>query len=135
MNPVDMAELSRFARGMPGLHPHIQPHPGYINPAAPFTLSGLNLNLGSSPAMPPPPPPPPQSILQAMSMPMNQPRSTTNQVMVTEQMIPGLANGVIPQGTDGGFTTDVVVGGTGIRYQNLDVEQLVERYWPGSYQM
>uniref|UniRef100_A0A0E0QTA0 NAC domain-containing protein n=1 Tax=Oryza rufipogon TaxID=4529 RepID=A0A0E0QTA0_ORYRU len=134
MNPVDMAELSRFARGTPGLHPHIQPHPSYINPAAPFTLSGLNLNLGSSPAMPPPPPPPPQSILQAMSMPMNQP-STTNQVMVTEQMIPGLANGVIPQGTDGGFTTDVVVGGTGIRYQNLDVEQLVERYWPGSYQM
>uniref|UniRef100_A0A0D9XF88 NAC domain-containing protein n=1 Tax=Leersia perrieri TaxID=77586 RepID=A0A0D9XF88_9ORYZ len=133
MTPVDMAELSRFARGTPGLHPHIQPHPGYINPAGPFTLSGLNLNLGSSPAMPPPPP---QSILQtmSMSMPMNQP-STANQVMATEQMVPGLGNGVIPPGADGGFTTDAVVGGTSIRYQNLDVEQLVERYWPGSYQM
>ncbi|XP_006660793.1 NAC domain-containing protein 92-like [Oryza brachyantha] len=134
MAPVDMAELSRFARGTPGLHPHIQPHPSYINPAAtPFTLSGLNLNLGSSPAAMAPPP---QSMLQAMSsMPMNQP-STASQVMATEQMVSGLANGVIPPGVDGGFSTDAaVVGGGGIRYQNLDVEQLVERYWPGSYQM
>ncbi|KAL5201388.1 hypothetical protein ABZP36_035742 [Zizania latifolia] len=134
MTPADLAELSRFARGTPGLHPHIQPHPSYINPTTPFALSGLNLNLGSSPTMPPAS----QPILQTMSIPMPMPvmmnqTSTSNQIMTTEQMVPGLTNDVsIPPGVDGGFNIDVV-GGTGIKYQNLDVDQLMERYWSGSY--
>ncbi|KAG8057260.1 hypothetical protein GUJ93_ZPchr0002g22935 [Zizania palustris] len=145
MAHANLAELSRFARGTPGLHPHIQPHPSsYINPAAttPFAvLSGLNLNLGSSPAMPPAPQ---QHTLQTMpmSMMMNQSGTTCNNQIImatTEQMVPGLTNGgvSIPPGAaadDGGFNTrDVVVGGNGIKYQNLEVDQLMERYWSGSY--
>ncbi|KAK1632029.1 hypothetical protein QYE76_006344 [Lolium multiflorum] len=128
MSPADLVELSRFARGTPGLHPHIQPHPGYMNTATPFTLSNLNLNLGApSPATPMPP----QHVLHAMSMPMNQQIGVTNQAATMEHMV---SNGVIPlNGGDGGFGADAATGGSGIRYQNLDVDQMVERYWPGSY--
>ncbi|XP_062198900.1 NAC domain-containing protein 92-like [Phragmites australis] len=125
MTPADLAELARFARGTPGLHPHIQPHPGtaaYISPAAaaPFTLSSLNLNLGASP-------------LHAMSMAMSQTAPSVagaGQVMGSEhqQMAPGLGGCVI---ADGGFGADAA----GVRYQSLDVEQLVERYWPAGYQV
>lgn len=142
MTPADLAELARFARGTPGLHPHIQPHPGtapaYINPAVapPFTLSGgLSLNLGASPAMPSPPPP----ALHAMSMAMSQQAAPTaagnHQVMAADhqqQMAPaGLGGCVIAPGTDGGFAADAA----GARYQSLDMEQLVERYWPAGYQV
>ncbi|TVU10105.1 hypothetical protein EJB05_43613, partial [Eragrostis curvula] len=138
MTPADLAELARFARGTPGLHPHIQPHPGaggFINHAAaagsPFALPGLNLNLGASP---------PQPVLHAMtSMAMSQTapggHGAGGQVMGNEQqqqqMQAGLGGCVIAPGADGGFG-----GGTdGVRYQNLDVEQLVERYWPAGYQV
>ncbi|XP_062193171.1 NAC domain-containing protein 92-like [Phragmites australis] len=139
MAPADLAELARFARGTPGLHPHIQPHPGtgYINPAAasaapPFTLSGgLSLNLGASAAMPPP--------LHAMSMAMSQAAPSVaagaGQVMGSEhqQMAPALGGGcVIAPGSDGVFGADAAAG---VRYQSLDVEQLVERYWPAGYQV
>ncbi|RLN35519.1 hypothetical protein C2845_PM03G01930 [Panicum miliaceum] len=149
MTPADLAELARFARGTPGLHPHIQPHPGtaaaYINPAAvapPFTLSGgLSLNLGASPAMPSPPPPP--ATFHAMSMAMSQQIAPSgagaagnhHQVMAgghQQQMAPaGLGGCVIAPGADAGFGAD----GAGARYQSLDVEQLVERYWPAGYQV
>jgi hypothetical protein len=135
MTPADLAELSRFARGTPGLHPHIQPHPGgFINPAAaaaaPFAIPGLNLNLGASPAMPSP-----QPALHAMttSLTMNHQTapSGAGQVMgsAQQQMAPGLGGCVMPPGAgpDGGFA-----GTDGVRYQNLDVEQLVERYWPAA---
>ncbi|WVZ65446.1 hypothetical protein U9M48_014806 [Paspalum notatum var. saurae] len=145
MTPADLAELARFARGTPGLHPHIQPHPGtttaaYMNPAAvasPFTLSGsgLNLNLGASPAMPPPPPPP---ALHALSMAMSGQTApsgagagSNHQVMAGDhqQMAPaGLGGCVI---ADGGFGVDAA----GPRFQSLDVEHLVDRYWPGGYQV
>lgn len=143
MTPADLAELARFARGTPGLHPHIQPHPGgYINPptAAPFALPGLNLNLGASPATMPSPPPPQPALHAAMtSMAMSHHTApsvagTAGQVMGSEQqqtMLPGLGGVVMAPGAgpDGGFGTD------GVRYQNLDVEQLVERYWPAGYQV
>ncbi|PNT64872.1 hypothetical protein BRADI_4g34157v3 [Brachypodium distachyon] len=131
MTPADLVELSRFARGTPGLHPHIQPHPGYMNPSASFTLSNLNLNLGApSPATGMPP----QHALHAMSM--NQTNATNQGYQVTpaEHMAPGLGNYVIPpNGGDGGFGAGTTMGGTSIRYQNLDVDQLVEKCWPGSY--
>lgn len=158
MAPADLAELARFARGTPGLHPHIQPHPGtsssapYMNPAVaapPFTLSGggrLNLNLGATPAMPSSPP-----ALHAMSMAMmsgqTEPSCAStgrqyHQVMAGEhhqqkQMATAAAAGlggcVIVPGADGGFGADSAAGA---RYQGLDVEQLVERYWPaGGYQV
>ncbi|XP_066390502.1 NAC domain-containing protein 92-like [Miscanthus floridulus] len=159
MTPADLAELARFARGTPGLHPHIQPHPGmsaaaYMNPAAAmaappsFTLSGggLNLNLGASPAMPSPPPPP-AAALHAMSMSMAMSGQTApscagggnhHQVMAGEHQhqqqmatAAGLGGCVIVPGADGGFGADA----TGGRYQSLDVEQLVERYWPAGYQV
>ncbi|KAK3133727.1 hypothetical protein QOZ80_6AG0540190 [Eleusine coracana subsp. coracana] len=143
MTPADLAELARFARGTPGLHPHIQPHPaggGFINPAAaasPFALHGLNLNLGASPATMPSPPPPQPTLHAAMtSMAMNHAApSGAGQVMMMgseqQQMAPGLGSVVMAPGggPDGGF------GGDGVRYQNLDVEQLVERYWPAGYQV
>jgi hypothetical protein len=99
-----------------------------MNPATPFTLSNLNLNLGApSPATPMPP----QHVLHAMSMPMNQQIGVTNQAATMDHMV---SNGVIPlNGGDGGFGADASTGGAGIRYQNLDVDQMVERYWPGSY--
>ncbi|XP_039795777.1 uncharacterized protein LOC120661128 [Panicum virgatum] len=145
MTPADLAELARFARGTPGLHPHIQPHPGtaaaYINPAAvapPFTLSGgLSLNIGASPAMPSPP-------LHGMSMAMSHQQigpsgagtaGNHHQVMASDhqqQMAPaGLGGCVIGPGADAGFGADAA----GARYQSLDVEQLVERYWPAGYQV
>ncbi|TKW33919.1 hypothetical protein SEVIR_2G270300v4 [Setaria viridis] len=152
MTPADLAELARFARGTPGLHPHIQPHPGtaaaaYMNPAAaaavapPFTLSGgLSLNLGAPPAMPSPPPPPAALHAMSMSMAMSQQAAPSgaagnHQVMAgdhQQQMAPvGLGGCVIAPGGDGGFGADA----TGARYQSLDVEQLVERYWPAGYQV
>ena len=42
MTPADLAELARFARGTPGLHPPIQPHPGA---AAALHLHRLNVLL------------------------------------------------------------------------------------------
>jgi hypothetical protein len=149
MTPADLAELARFARGTPGLHPHIQPHPGtsaaaYMNPAAAavaappsFTLSGsgLNLNLGASPAMPSPPPPP--QALHAMSMAMGGQTGNHHQVMAGEHQqqqmatAAGLGGCVIVPGADGAFGADAAGG----RYQSLDVEQLVERYWPVGYQV
>ncbi|CAL5087552.1 unnamed protein product [Urochloa decumbens] len=152
MTPADLAELARFARGTPGLHPHIQPHPGtaaaYMNPAAAvapqFTLSGggLSLNLGASPAMPSPPPP--AAAFHAMSMAMSQQAApggaagNHHQVNMAgdhqqqQQMAPvGLGGCVIAPGGDGGFGADAA----GARYQSLDVEQLVERYWPAGYQV
>jgi sensor domain CHASE-containing protein len=65
-------------------------------------------------------------------MSMNQQISATNQAATMEHMV---SSGVIPlNGGDGGFGADAATGGaSGIRYQNLDVDQLVERYWPGSY--
>ncbi|KAE8772941.1 NAC domain-containing protein 92-like [Hordeum vulgare] len=137
MAPADLAELSRFARGTPGLHPHIQPHPssvsgsGYLNP---FALSSLNLNLGG---------PSPQHALQhAMSLPMGgqqQAGGAGGQAMTMEQhMAAGLAGcvGIAAAGGDGGFGGEghaAGAGGAGVRYPNLDVDQMVERYWPGSY--
>ncbi|KAL5205445.1 hypothetical protein ABZP36_033654 [Zizania latifolia] len=129
MTSADLAELFSFARGMTGLHQRIQPCPSYINPATPFTLSGLNLNIASSSTMPPAP----QSILKVMSMPMNQ-TSTSNQAMAVEHMVPGLTNDVvIPPGSDRGFSTDAVVRDTSVKYQNLDVNPLMESYLPGTY--
>jgi hypothetical protein len=43
----------------------------------------------------------------------------------------GLGGCVIAPGGDGGFGADAA----GARYQSLDVEQLVERYWPAGYQV
>jgi hypothetical protein len=65
-------------------------------------------------------------------MSMNQQIGATNQAATMEHMV---SNGVIPlNGGDGGFSADAATGGAAsIRYQNLDVDQLVERYWPGSY--
>lgn len=157
MTPADLAELARFARGTPGLHPHIQPHPGtaaaaaaYMNPAAavapPFTLSGggLSLNLGGAPPVMPSPPPPPAALnAMSMAMAMSQQQSAPSaaagnhhQVMAgdhqQQQMASvGLGGCVIAPGGDGGFGADAA----GARYQSLDVEQLVERYWPAGYQV
>ncbi|KAF7066312.1 hypothetical protein CFC21_072319 [Triticum aestivum] len=138
MTPADLAELSRFARGTPGLHPHIQPHPagaGYLNPPGPFTLSSLNLNLGGpSPAMPSP-----HHVLHhAMSMPMGQQQQqaggANGQAMTMEQHMAAGLGGIPAAGGDGGFGGEGhAAGGAGMRYQNLDVDQMVERYWPGSY--
>ncbi|GJM98380.1 hypothetical protein PR202_ga15388 [Eleusine coracana subsp. coracana] len=139
MTPADLAELARFARGTPGLHPHIQPHPagGFINPAvaaSPFALPGLNLNLGASPVTMPSPQPTLHAAMTSMAMNHAAPSGAGGQVMMgseQQQMAPGLGGVVMAPGTgpDGGF------GGDGVRYQNLDVEQLVERYWPAGYQV
>ncbi|KAI4964795.1 hypothetical protein ZWY2020_059568 [Hordeum vulgare] len=49
MAPADLAELSRVARGTPGLHPHLQPHPPPSPAPATSTLRALQpqLNLGA----------------------------------------------------------------------------------------
>jgi len=103
-----------------------------------FTLSGsgLNLNLGASPAMPSPP-----QALHAMSMAMGGQTGNHHQVMAGEHQhqhhqqqmatAAGLGGCVIVPGADGGFGADAAGG----RYQSLDVEQLVERYWPAGYQV
>jgi hypothetical protein len=114
------AELARFARGTPGLHPHIQPHPpgGYIN-------------LGASPAMPSPHPPAlHHAMTTSMAMSHHLQAQPPSQVMGSELqqiMTPGLGGCVTMAGPDGAFA-----GTDGVRYQNLDLEQLMERYWPAA---
>ncbi|XP_072977168.1 NAC domain-containing protein 100 [Typha angustifolia] len=115
LSTADFAELSRFARGTPGMNPHIQPHPSFVGSAAPFTLSGLNLNLGGPPPSPP--------VLRAMQQQLNHP---TVQV-APEQPMPVLANCVMTG--DGGFGGDVGAAGTGYRYQNLEPCGDLEGYW------
>jgi hypothetical protein len=116
MTPADLAELARFARGTPGLHPHIQPHPpgGYIN-------------LGASPAMPSPHPPALHAMATtSMAMSHHLQAPPPSQVMGSEQqqMALGLGGCVTMAGpADGGFA-----GTDGVRNQNLDLEQLVEGY-------
>ncbi|KAJ4802033.1 NAC domain-containing protein 100 [Rhynchospora pubera] len=111
---ADLAELSRFARGTPGLNPHIQPHPGFgSHMAPPFALSGLNLNLGAAAPGPPP------TLLRSMPVQLN----LAGQAMATEAV---LGSSAMPG-------ADAIFQGSGMRYQqNLEsscVEPL-EGYWP-----
>ncbi|XP_038985740.1 NAC domain-containing protein 100-like isoform X2 [Phoenix dactylifera] len=107
MAGADLAELSRFARGNPQGPGHnllpIQPQPPNC---APFTLSGLNLNIGA-PQVP------------ALSHPLS-------------SLLANNSNCVMA--TDGGFGADVVVSstGTGGSYnQQMDPSVVFDQvYWP-----
>jgi len=110
LTPADLAELSRFTRGTPGLNPHIQPHNGFghhLPHPPPFALSGLNLNLGAST--------PPQALMRSMPVQLN----SAGHALSNE---PALPSSVV-SGPDGIFH--------GSYQQNLEpcVEAL-QGYWP-----
>lgn len=118
LTPADLAELSRFARGTPGLNPHIQPHPGFgpHMPPSPFALSGLNLNLGA--------PTPPPALLRSMPIQVN----SAGQALPTEPALPSS----VMSGPNAVFPGDAGAPTSTIRYQqSLEpcVEPL-EGYWP-----
>ncbi|XP_019707283.2 uncharacterized protein [Elaeis guineensis] len=113
MAGADLAELSRFARGTaPGSGPGpnllpIQPQPPSCPP---FTLSGLNLNLGG---------PSPVPALSHQSLPLS-------------SLLTNNSNCVMA--TDGGFNADVVVsctGAGGSYHQQMDPSVVFDQvYWP-----
>lgn len=108
LTPADLAELSRFTRGTPGLTPHIQPHNGFghhLPHPPPFALSGLNLNLGAST--------PPPALMRSLPLQFNSARHALS----TEPALPSS----VMSGPDGIFPYQ----------QNLEpcVEAL-QGYWP-----
>ncbi|KAJ3676847.1 hypothetical protein LUZ60_002571 [Juncus effusus] len=113
LTTADLAELSRFARGTPGLNPHIQPHPGFGAHLGPFALSNLNLNLGASQ--------PPSQVFRSMPV--------MNGHAVTEQNGQMNLPGSVMVAQDGVFRGD---SGNGITYQHNmgQCVEPIEGYWP-----
>lgn len=116
LTPADLAELSRFTRGTPGLNPHIiQPHNingfghHHLPHPPPFALSGLNLNLGASTN-------PPPALMRSMPVQLN----SAGQALSTEQAL----HSSVMSGPDGIFH--------GAYQQNLEpcTVEALQGYWP-----
>ncbi|XP_039119705.1 NAC domain-containing protein 92 [Dioscorea cayenensis subsp. rotundata] len=106
LSNAELAELTRFARGTPGVLPPIQPQLNFPGVAA---FSGLNLNLGVPPAQP-------QGF---RSMP-----ATVGQAQgVVGEVAPAVPSECILSGNAGSLN--------GVRFQNMEpCMDLLEGYWP-----
>ncbi|KAF6149990.1 hypothetical protein GIB67_029355 [Kingdonia uniflora] len=108
---ADLAELSRVLRGTPqNMISPIQPQLHYPGP---FTISGLNLNLGA----------PVEPVLRGIPPTLNQ------QMMGTDGSSPMLTNHVL--GLETGFSVDMTGGGNNRYHQQQQNDPCVnfESFW------